>query len=222
MLAERPGDSAGLYCGAEGLFLGLSPLIARAGDAYQVRAQDEIESLLVAAYGSSEPAEKLCPRLPLIRAALQEGDLCRSMILAVHAQLDPVAPEGVERLVRVEALYKHNFNPAEPRDWHGRWTALEEGASTGTTAAGGHPALPSAGTSGYNHVRNPTQVAQNAPLEFSTHAWKRMQERGITPDQVLDAVKNGARMTQPNGNIRCTGGGCVVVLSPSGGIVTIY
>lgn len=49
-----------------------------------------------------------------------------------------------------------------------------------------------------------------------------MQQRGVTPDQVLDAIKNGNRVIQPNGNIRCTGAGCVVVINPLGRVVTIY
>ncbi len=40
------------------------------------------------------------------------------MILAVHAQLGPVSTAGRARL---EKLAKYNFNPDEPRDWHGRW-----------------------------------------------------------------------------------------------------
>lgn len=67
-----------------------------------------------------------------------------------------------------------------------------------------------------------TPVAQDVPLDFSTHAWARMQEREITTDQVMDAIKNGSRVTQPNGNIRCTGAVCVVVIDTSGRIVTIY
>jgi hypothetical protein len=65
-------------------------------------------------------------------------------------------------------------------------------------------------------------MVQNAPLDISSHAWARMRARGITPDQVVDAINNGVRTTQPNGNIRCTGASCVVVLSPTGRIVTIY
>ena len=66
------------------------------------------------------------------------------------------------------------------------------------------------------------ELPENAPLDFSAHAWARRQERGITVDQVIDAIRNGSRVTQPNGNIRCTGAGCVVVIAPSGRIVTVY
>ena len=42
------------------------------------------------------------------------------MILAVHAQkLGPIPTDGRARL---DKFAKHNFNPDEPRDRHGRWT----------------------------------------------------------------------------------------------------
>jgi hypothetical protein len=138
-LAERSGGSAGLFCGAAGLFLGPSPLIARVGATYRIRAEEEIAGLLAAAYGSLEKAAGLRPRLPLIRDALQEGDHCRAMILAVQARLGPLAPEGIERLARTEALAKYNFNPDQPRDWHGRWAREEGGTPTGGTRTGDHP-----------------------------------------------------------------------------------
>lgn len=175
-----------------------------------------------AAYGLDGAGEGLIPRLDLIREALQEGDICRAMILALQAQLGPVAPEAIVRMARMEALGKHNFNPDELRDLHGQWTAEGGSFPTGGAGSGGHPALPTAENRRSGRDRYPTQVAQNAPLDFSLHAFGRMRERGITPDQVMDATKNGIRVTQPNGNIRCTGDGCVVVMSPTGRIVTIY
>lgn len=213
-LADCRGGSAGLYCGAEGLFLGPSPLIARVGSAYRMQAKAEIASLVTAAYGSIEKAEKLCLRLTLIRDALQQGDHCRAMILAVQAQFGPLTPDGIARLAQAASLSKYNFNPDEPRDWHGRWTDGEGGAPIARPRISDHPTPRTA--------ENPTQIAQSAPLDLSTHAWIRMQQRGVTPDQVLDAIENGNRITQPNGNIRCTGAGCVVVINPSGRIVTIY
>jgi hypothetical protein len=140
-LADRQGGTAGPYCGPEGLFLGPSPLIVRVGPAYRSRAEDDVKALLAAAYGSNEPAERLLPRLLLIRAALQAGNICRAMILAVQARLGPVAPEGIAHLARLEALRKANFNPDKPRDRYGRWTAEEEDAPTVASEASERPAL---------------------------------------------------------------------------------
>ncbi len=124
-LADHPGGGDGLYCGSEGLFLGSSPLIVRSEGAYRLRAQSEITALLAAAYGSVDQATGLLSRLGLIREALQKSDLCNAMILAVHSRLGSVSADGLARLDRIEKLSKHNFNPDEPRDRHGRWTDSE-------------------------------------------------------------------------------------------------
>jgi hypothetical protein len=140
-LADRRGGNAGLYCGPEGLFLGPRPLITRVGPVYRSRAEDEIAALLAAAYGVNERAERHRTRMSLIRAALREGNICRAMILAVQAGLGPVAPDGMARLARLEARGKANFNPDEPRDRHGRWTAEEEDPPTVGSDASEPPAL---------------------------------------------------------------------------------
>ncbi|MGH7044992.1 MAG: DUF4258 domain-containing protein [Stellaceae bacterium] len=217
-LAERRASSAGVYCGTEGLFLGPSPPIALTNAGNRIRDENEIRSLLAAAYNSLD-SEMLLPRLPLIREALQRGDFCRAMILAVQARLGPMAPEAIERLAQTDSLAKYNFNPSEPRDWHGRWTIWEGVAPA--AAGDDHPAFPADRPGSGNHEK-PTELAQDVPLDFSTHAWTRMQQRGITPDQVLDAINNGNRVIQSNGNIRCTGVGCIVVINPAGRVVTIY
>lgn len=118
-LAGNPGDDDGLYCGPEGLFLGPTAVIPKIGDNYRQRPESEVAALLAAAYGPDQESDGLLRRLGLIRDALQRGDLCNAMILAVHAQLGPVSTDG---RVRLEKLAKHNFNPDQPRDWHGRWT----------------------------------------------------------------------------------------------------
>lgn len=118
-LAGNPGGGDGLYCGPEGLFLGPSAVIAKDDGSYRVRSDAEVTALLVAAYGPEQETAGLLHRLGLIRDALQRDDLCNAMILAVHAQLGPISTDGRARL---DKFAKHNFNPDEPRDWHGRWT----------------------------------------------------------------------------------------------------
>jgi len=76
------------------------------------------------------------------------------------------------------------------------------------------------------HVSEPKSngkilVAQDDGLDFSGHGWDRISCRGLTPDQVIDTIKNGKRALQPNGNTRCIGNRCTVILSPEGRIVTI-
>jgi hypothetical protein len=55
------------------------------------------------------------------------------MIAAVHLKLPPLDWAGGVRILRAEAaLAKYNFNPLEPRDWHGRWTTGEDSGSPAT------------------------------------------------------------------------------------------
>lgn len=140
-LADHPGGGDGLYCGSEGLFLGSSPLIVRSEGAYRLRAQSEITALLAAAYGSVDQATGLLSRLGLIREALQKSDLCNAMILAVHSRLGSVSADGLARLDRIEKLSKHNFNPDEPRDRHGRWTDSEGAYAPRLEPSGHNPLL---------------------------------------------------------------------------------
>ncbi len=66
------------------------------------------------------------------------------------------------------------------------------------------------------------QVAQaDAPPFIPSHMWTRMQQKGISPSQIDDALK-GKRTLQPNGNTACIGAAVIVILSPSGGYVTCY
>ncbi len=63
------------------------------------------------------------------------------MILAVQAQLGPIEPDGIARLAQAASLAKFNFNPDEPRDWHGRWTPWEGGAPVDAAGTTDHLAL---------------------------------------------------------------------------------
>jgi hypothetical protein len=213
-------DPDGPYCGPDGLYVGGSPLIARLGAAYRVRTEDEIATVLAAAYGAATDARALVPRLRAVAAFLQDGDTALAMIATLHLRLGEISDDAFARVARTDALLKYNFNPDEPRDPHGRWT--DEGGSSAVEPYAETPSRSPIAPSDTSPGQKPTQVAQNAPVEFSPHALSRMQRRGITPTQVLDVIENGIRVTQPNGNIRCTGSGCVVILSPAGRIVTIY
>jgi hypothetical protein len=148
-LAERRGDRHGPYCGPEGLYLGHSPLIARIDDAYRLRAEDEIAVLLAAADIGADAA-RLLPRLRLVAAALQRGETARAMIAAVHLKLPEIPEEGIARIARAEELLKYNFDPNEPRDWHGRWTDEGDGGSgsSGDEGGGGDGGDEAAGDAG--------------------------------------------------------------------------
>jgi hypothetical protein len=45
------------------------------------------------------------------------------MIAAVQTETPELSPDAAARLAQADReLTKYNYNPAEPRDWHGRWT----------------------------------------------------------------------------------------------------
>ena len=140
-LADSRGSRQGVYCGREGLYLGSAALIDRRDGRYCVRREDEVAALLAAAYGPGHDIAELLARLRLIATRLNDANLAAAMIAAVHSRLEEIAEDGISRVIRTEALLKANFDPAQPRDDHGRWTA--DGSNSSDVEAGGadHPAL---------------------------------------------------------------------------------
>jgi len=111
----------GLSCTSAGVSLAGVPLLRRTRAGFVPRSNFEITSLLKAAYG--EDPTGLQSRLGAIAQALNSGDFATAMIAAVHTRTPVLSPEAAARLANAEAeLAKYNYNPAEPRDWHGRWT----------------------------------------------------------------------------------------------------
>jgi hypothetical protein len=110
----------GLSCTSAGVSLAGVPLLRRTRAGFIPRSNFEIKSLLKAAYG--EDPTGLQSRLGAIAQALNSGDFATAMIAAVHTRTPVLSPEAAARLENAEAeLAKYNYNPDEPRDWHGRW-----------------------------------------------------------------------------------------------------
>ena len=84
-----------------------------------------------------------------------------AVITAVHTRTPELSQEAALRLANADgALTKYNYNPDEPRDWHGRWTR-EGSAGQTTTAASG---IDSGPQDNNLHVSDRRQrVAENAP-----------------------------------------------------------
>jgi hypothetical protein len=106
-----------------------------------VRPQDEVAVLLATAYEPVPDLASCLAKLPQVAAALEKGDLACAMIAALYLRLGEIPQERVARLVGTEALLKHGFDPTQPRDWHGRWSAEGGASSTGEASVVDHPAL---------------------------------------------------------------------------------
>jgi hypothetical protein len=119
-LTNEPGG-LGLSCTFAGVSLAGVPLLRRTRAGFVPRPTCEITSLLRAAYG--EDPTWLQSRLAAIAQALNSRDFTAAIIAAVHTRTPELSPDAALRLAKAdEELAKYNFNPDEPRDWHGRWT----------------------------------------------------------------------------------------------------
>lgn len=133
-LADGRGGSEGLYCGRDGVFLGSAALIEHRDDGYWLRADDEVAALLSAAYESPPDLVRFLAGLRQVGAALEEDNLAQAMIAAVQLGLAAIPERKARTVTHVDELSKYNFNPLEPRDWHGHWTS--EGAEDVSLPAG--------------------------------------------------------------------------------------
>ena len=140
-LTDSRGSRQGVYCGREGLYLGSAALIEEQDGRDFLRREDEVAALLAAAYGPGHDVAELLARLRFIATSLNQANLAGAMIGALHLRLGAIAADGIARVTRTEALLKANFNPAQPRDDHGRWTADDSNPPERETGATDHPAL---------------------------------------------------------------------------------
>jgi hypothetical protein len=119
-LTNEPGK-LGLSCSPTGVSLAGVQLLRKTQIGFVPRPQSEIALLLKTAYGDDPTG--LQGRLSAIADALNRGDFVQAMIAAVHTRTPDLSPEAALRLAKAdEVLAKYNYNPDEPRDWHGRWT----------------------------------------------------------------------------------------------------
>jgi len=148
-------DGLGLSCTPAGVSLAGVPLVRKTHTGFVPRPDSEIAWLLKAAYG--EEALALRSRLGVIAQALNRSDFATAMIAAVHTETPELSPAAAARLARADqALTKYDYNPEEPRDWHGRWTS--DGSAAPATPTG--PAI-EADQRTARTVDRPQRVAEN-------------------------------------------------------------
>ncbi len=115
--------------------------------------------------------------------------------------------------LHLKARREEKYSPEQPRDELGRWVPWDHGAEEGDVSEGDTP---------YGIAPDGTLIESIAECSgISAHALRRMQERGITPAAVMDALTNPLQVIlQPNGNTLYIGSRARVVLSPNGWMVT--
>jgi hypothetical protein len=123
----------GLSCTSDGLSLAGVPLLQRTEAGFAPRPAPEIVSLMQAAYGADSVPTRLQPSLDGIAEALNRGDLTRATIAAVLTRTPELRWEAAARLAQAEEKLT-KYDPGQPRDWHGRWTADGAGGPASTAA----------------------------------------------------------------------------------------
>lgn len=96
-LSKSGARSLGLTCDADGLFLGLTPLLQRADGIFAPRPPAELQRLLVRGFGIPFQLDRLMHGLAAVASALNANNLCRARIAAVHLRL-PDLPDVLARL----------------------------------------------------------------------------------------------------------------------------
>jgi len=130
-------EDPGLKCTSQGLSLAGAPLLCKTAAGFAPRSADEVGALLKAAYGEGIDPAGLAPGLDVIAKALNQGDLGRAMIAALHLRLPGVGSDAIERIAKVEgALVKYDSN--ELRDERGRWATGDTGPAGSSTPDLGH------------------------------------------------------------------------------------
>ncbi|WP_148294091.1 hypothetical protein [Azospirillum sp. B4] len=115
-------SARGLSCNDNGVSLAAIPLLRHTAAGFEPQPAAVLRSVITAAYGVSAPdVAPLTSRLRAVARALNDQDGARARIAAVHLALPEVDDAGLGRLSDTHVdLAK--YDPAEPRDWHGRWT----------------------------------------------------------------------------------------------------
>ena|SRR5260221_8094464 len=100
-LSQGPG-SLGLGCKADGLALAGVPLLHKFRTGFVPRPPHEVRHLVKSAYGADIDATAVTRGLGAVARALNEGELGRAMIAAVHLRLPELDWESAARLAQAD------------------------------------------------------------------------------------------------------------------------
>jgi len=176
-LSQRSG-SLGLNCKDDGLTLAGIPLLIQHNMVFAPRDEHEIRYLIEKSYGNAIDSTSITNGLRAVARALNEGEIGRAMIAAVHLRLPDLDIDGAMRIADAnETLQK--YDPDEVRDGRGRW-------ATGR----GNKAPISSAITAIPQQTTPSNIAfQAAQLGNVTDA----AYNGYFHDQVVESVANYLR-----------------------------
>lgn len=160
------------------------------------RPADEISALMKAAYGQETYSNSLMAGLNVVAQALNRGDLGRAMVAALRLKLPELTPEGAIRIAQAhDTLTK--FDPSEPRDWRGRWTAEGESRAVNSTSPERRPGRTNRAPHTRESVTAPrSQVFHSRPANadamraifISNYGSANDNSRPIPPDVICYAL----------------------------------
>ena len=128
-LHSRGPACRGLAVDSQGVVLGSSHvLVRRASNGYQVADFGAAERLLKVAFGERYDVRHLFIQLEGVKRALSDGNLVKAQILGLQTPLAGISGDELGRLDLAATLLK--YDPSQPRDDAGRWTAGAEGSKT--------------------------------------------------------------------------------------------
>jgi hypothetical protein len=140
-LSDETG-SLGLSCVESGVSLAGAPLLRKTALGFASRPKAEIGALMKAAYGDAFGDVDLSPRLAVVADALNKGHLGRARIAAVQMRLPELSWDRAILVARTEERLA-KYDPDEPRDWRGRWTAANDRPPADLASATARPQPPS-------------------------------------------------------------------------------
>jgi len=160
-LYPRGAASRGVVVDAEGAMLGPDCiLVSRTPDGHRCIAPDEGRAIQAMVFGQGYDPDWLFEQSRRIAQALDRGETALAQIYGLRIPIGELDGVVLRRLAVASPIAKANFNPNEPRDWHGRWTT--EGTGAGAQAPSG-----ASGGGSEGEVPHGAGSDKSPPLEYT-------------------------------------------------------
>ncbi len=190
-------DGLGLWCDADGAFLGGAPLLTARRDSFgslrfAPRRKDEIERLLRSAYGAAFDGNTRMGGLQAVANGLNAGQECRAIIAALHMRLPDLTPSGARAIERLDRLIKAEWDESK----HPRQPAGLPGGSGGEFAPAGGAGGAGGRTSDGSAARRPSAREESPEVD--------MTEGAMAPPRALTAEERQAIESRSNASSKPT------------------